>query len=450
MSVVAQRNHVAPLTRGVGSNLGLYFYRNVEAVDEVEDRGINQGRFLNSLVDITLDSRLTEVYGNALETWKNAIKDDGQVDIMEFITTSPLLCGMGNHNTLEVGATLMHPYGMPYIPGATIKGIVSSYAERVGGSAWKKTNAGKRDGDGGSASIALFGGIRKKESFAGGVDFLDAWWEPSRRDENKSPFALDILTPHQINYYRREGADDSYPDGTDSPVPHTFLVLKPGLSFLFAIRGPEALRKIVKEILKDALSNAGLGGKTRAGYGRFRFVPGAQDIIEEISTIKDPGMLKEKFPYVANPDPEIAKAVRMALERNNISYSDDLDWQFKKAWPEKWLLERFKGTTPRSYQEANTLFKEVRRDIDLSDKSDSIIQDIFRICYAGFPKEIQNWVKDIAPTWDDLFAGKDVDAVNKVLESPPAWLDLVNSSAAIDRTTLSPDDKEFLKEMHNI
>jgi CRISPR-associated protein Cmr6 len=120
----------------------------------------------------------------------------------------------------------------------------------------------------------LFGGLatppgKKPEEKArvGIAIFHDALPIPG---SNKWKIHNDVMTVHHTHYYRGE---DSPPADWDSPTPIPFPSVQG--HFLIAILAPNAPEwaESAMGILKLALAESGVGGKTSSGYGRFQFEP---------------------------------------------------------------------------------------------------------------------------------------------------------------------------------
>jgi hypothetical protein len=161
-----------------------------------------------------------------------------------------LAIGHGGESVIETGMTLHHTYGVPYIPGSSLKGVAASFAGRKLGGLWAS---------GGVAHRTLFG----TTSSAAYVDFLDALPLPG-----KWQLQRDVLTVHHPKYYRGEAAP---PADYDDPTPIYFLTAVG--EFLIALRpsdGAEAWAEAGYGVLKMALDEEGVGGKTSSGYGRLR------------------------------------------------------------------------------------------------------------------------------------------------------------------------------------
>ncbi len=180
------------------------------------------------------------------------------------ISQGRVLCGLGERTPTENGLTVHTTYGVPVLPGSSLKGIAK---------AWLRESAA--DGDwapGGALYQQAFGEGADSEDpdTAGGlsglVHFLDALWVPGDSRLPAHPWAAEILTPHFGDYYRNDRRNPA-PDGTQSPIPITFLAAQGG--FRVVLEGPDELVDQVLRHLLDALRFRGVGAKGRSGFGRF-------------------------------------------------------------------------------------------------------------------------------------------------------------------------------------
>ncbi len=227
-------------------------------------------------------------------------------------TATRLVVGLGDESVYETSVRLLRNYGLPYIPGTALKGIARAYAlekfadenlDRLNGKF--KTNdfyeiVGRLDkalSEGKDQGIkAKFGKDEENKlevSFkelieifgttekSGKVVFFDALptVEPENEEENDNqkkpsnnnlndPLEFDIMNPHYGPYYQKGEAPGDWHD----PVPVIFLVVKPGVEFLFGVAplGNRELAGKARAILKEALKEHGVGAKTSLGYGRFQ------------------------------------------------------------------------------------------------------------------------------------------------------------------------------------
>ena len=196
----------------------------------------------------------------------------------EFETKSRLLVGHGIASGAEVGLTTHHAWGVPVIPGSALKGLVTHYVDTVYGAdandkatGWQGPTWSERRGTEppGREYSLLFGAPAQNDGSGarrGGVEFHDALMIPG----SSKPWAVDVLTPHQVTYYRAKGA--ALPNDWDSPIPVGFITVRPGTRFLLAVTGGDDWTDWVQraiDLLTAALDQWGIGGKTAAGYGRL-------------------------------------------------------------------------------------------------------------------------------------------------------------------------------------
>ena len=53
---------------------------------------------------------------------------------------APFTTGLGNEHPLENGFAFLNPYGLPYLPGSGVKGVVRRAAEELASGEWGKTH----------------------------------------------------------------------------------------------------------------------------------------------------------------------------------------------------------------------------------------------------------------------------------------------------------------------
>lgn len=188
-----------------------------------------------------------------------------------------LIVGLGTQSVYEVGMTLHHTFGIPYIPASAIKGALRSYWMEE----YHESDEGKAIKD--KEFCDIFGcpnevQIKEEEDtknktyesfYNKGVDegfrkgqiiFFDAF------PIEVPTISPDIMNNHYPDYY--EGAKKP-PADWQSPRPITFLTVK-NTKFKFVLgckRKEEALINKVLSILKEALEFKGIGAKTAIGYG---------------------------------------------------------------------------------------------------------------------------------------------------------------------------------------
>lgn len=245
-------------------------------------------------------------YPHAFARWRSSFGAPGD-RCVEVELASRLLVGHGNASATGLGLTVHHTWGVPLLPGSALKGLLAHYVDAVYGPdradlpPWEQSEAekertrfqgvtwrGRRIALGpGDVHRALFGSpeseldaaIRERGleagASAGVVAFHDALYVPDSAPDGK-PFAADVLTVHQKQYYDTSGA--TWPNDYDSPNPVAFLTVRPGTRLLLPLTGPADWTEFAERLLLDALAQWGVGGKTSAGYGRMaRLAPPRSD-----------------------------------------------------------------------------------------------------------------------------------------------------------------------------
>ncbi len=196
-------------------------------------------------------------YRNAFERWLAATKDPERFVRCAMKIEGRLLIGLTGGGALETGCTVSQTYGMPYLPGSSIKGAAF---------AWAKDNLGEPD-----AQNYIFGAepdALNPTGLSGEITFHDAWWIPTINESAQKikPFAEDVVTTHHSEYYGSEG--NAKATDLDSPIPNAIIGVRG--TFLFTLEGNPGWLKLARFILEKALVENGIGAKTAAGYGYLK------------------------------------------------------------------------------------------------------------------------------------------------------------------------------------
>jgi CRISPR-associated protein Cmr6 len=228
-------------------------------------------------------------------------------------STAPFTTGLGNEHPLENGFAFLNPYGLPYLPGSGVKGVLRQAARELASGEWGDTHGWSVEpkhalmqGEGDkrrpvldsrkqpvmlSPLDVLFG----RETSAGDSDHVRGalgFWDVIPQIKGDS-LAVEIMTPHQGHYYQQNcdhGSSDSMtPHESGRPYPISFLTVPPGSGFAFHVVCDHAhLRRLApdlvdigpdgqpawKALLAAAFEHAfewlGFGAKTAVGYGAMR------------------------------------------------------------------------------------------------------------------------------------------------------------------------------------
>lgn len=192
------------------------------------------------------------------------------------VASSPFASGLGNEHPLENGFSFLTPYGLPYLPGSGVKGVIRRAAEELAGGEW-----GDAQGWDAAAILALFGPGEKDfardrdtDPQQGALRFWDVLPQTP-----KHSLSVEIMTPHLGAYYQ----GDSTPNTSLSPVPIPFLAIPPETTFLFHVevnpsrivngKLPKNWMPLIEAAFAHAGKWLGFGAKTAVGYGRMALDP---------------------------------------------------------------------------------------------------------------------------------------------------------------------------------
>lgn len=168
--------------------------------------------------------------------------------------------GMGNESVYENGFTFHPTYGIPYLPGSSLKGMTRH---------WAVANGKKEDKEEKVYYEKIFGNEQNenKNFHQGQVIFFDAF--PVKLKEGC--LQPDIMNNHYPDYYEGTKA----PADWLSPRPIFFLTMK-DVEFQFHLGciphsgvDRSGLLDTAKDWLVKALMESGVGAKTAVGYGRM-------------------------------------------------------------------------------------------------------------------------------------------------------------------------------------
>ncbi|HNT96453.1 MAG TPA: type III-B CRISPR module RAMP protein Cmr6 [Thermotogota bacterium] len=169
---------------------------------------------------------------------------------------SRFLLGIGSPSPTEVGFHFSRNYGLPVIPGTSLKGAFQHFLadeeyEIAARNKWFGVGTDDDDMDGERGSIVFLDGLP-----VGHVGY-----------------ELDIVNNHFPDYYG--DVPDSPPNDWYNPIPVRYMAVSPGATIRFTLLLKGETGKVKEEIKKQfkaMLEHWGVGAKTAYGYGRFRFI----------------------------------------------------------------------------------------------------------------------------------------------------------------------------------
>lgn len=208
-----------------------------------------------------------------------AVRQQGAFDIiaanaeslqLDAKSTAPFTTGLGNAHPLENGFAFLNPYGLPYLAGSGVKGVLRQAARELASGEWGESDWTAAD------IIALFGPEPGADTLIRGAL---TFWDVLPRIQGDS-LTVEIMTPHQQHYYQ-EGQS---PHDSGQPVPISFLTVPPGSAFTFYMQCNLALlessaaqlardgkwRLLLQRAFEHAFNWLGFGAKTAVGYGAMQ------------------------------------------------------------------------------------------------------------------------------------------------------------------------------------
>lgn len=198
-------------------------------------------------------------------------------------STSPFATGLGNEHPIENGFAFLTPYGLPYLAGSGIKGVLRRAMQELfneGDVSFDKTTIDK-----------LFGVeevSEPKDAWRGALDVWDCF--PQAAGDR---LVVEIMTPHHSGYYQK--GETPHDAGQPNPVP--FLAVPAGSLFDFHVLCHEGrLLEYLRGGRWQALLNAafdrafdwlGFGAKTSVGYGAMVEDPAAKQARAQATAVAE-------------------------------------------------------------------------------------------------------------------------------------------------------------------
>lgn len=176
--------------------------------------------------------------------------------VVDARSTAPFATGLGLEHPVENGFAFLSPYGLPYLAGSGVKGVLRRAAEEL-----------ELDEQlPGGATCALFGHEDANEPRRGAVTCWDVFPQPAG-----DSLAVEIMTPH-FNHYLQDGGA---PHDAGKPNPIPFLAVPARSEFRFVITCEPSMlppgfgkwKAASDKIIQHAFDWLGFGAKTAVGYG---------------------------------------------------------------------------------------------------------------------------------------------------------------------------------------
>jgi CRISPR-associated protein Cmr6 len=206
---------------------------------------------------------------------------DDRCLVIDAVSTSPFSTGLGNEHPVENGFAFLVPYGLPYLAGSGVKGVLRRAAEELLGEGASGLSQAAIDALFGPEDPAALGDrppLPDDQRRRGALSFWDVFPDPRGGE-----LVVEIMTPHYGSYYQ----GNESPHDAGQPVPIPFLAVPPGSEFRFIVTfepawlpqglAPFDWKAVLGESFRHAFAWLGFGAKTAVGYGALKPDPKAEE-----------------------------------------------------------------------------------------------------------------------------------------------------------------------------
>ena len=223
----------------------------------------------------------------------------GRLLVLDAVAVAPFTTGLGHAHPMENGFAFLNPYGLPYLPGSGVKGVLRQAARELADHQWGDTRGWTT-----AAIDALFGvadpAADADESPAfqrGALLFWDVL--PQIAGDR---LQVEVMTPHQSHYYQNDtkSPNGANPHESGQLNPINFLTVPPGSGFVFHVQcnlpllartAPELAENnhwqtLVQTALRHAFAWLGFGAKTAVGYGAMAEDAKARQLREQQAVLQ--------------------------------------------------------------------------------------------------------------------------------------------------------------------
>lgn len=218
------------------------------------------------------DRELIEEYNKRQKSIFDKTPENGRIELLAK-SVAPFSTGLGNEHPLENGFAFLTPYGLPYLAGSGVKGVVRTAVRDL-------VHMGQGDESGWTEEDVdcLFGPSAPTNRPSRGALFF---WDVMPKSKTGEGLMIEIMTPHYSHYYQQkaaQGEGSASPHDSGQPTPIPFLAVPPGSEFTFYVvcdtkRLPDRLaagdrwKKLLESAFEHAFEWCGFGAKTSVGYG---------------------------------------------------------------------------------------------------------------------------------------------------------------------------------------
>lgn len=342
---------------------GHKFYLYLGVWDSEWKKVNNKADEARDVVSLTDDDRARL---RALADRQAALLDDDCVSLPAR-SIAPFSTGLGIEHPLENGFAFLNPYGLPYLPGSSVKGVLRQAARELGGGGAFEDGTRSWTAE---EIEALFGRAGDEGDDADRWRGALSFWDLHPVLPETQDLKWEVMTPHQKDYYQNQGP----PHDNGSPVPILFLSLPPGTRFAFNVacdrtllsrRAPALLegdkwQELTRELFEHAFDWLGFGAKTSVGYGAMEIDDRAQRAVEEAQ--EQQRREAEDRARLAELDPETRRAEVLLRGKANPDQP-----------AHKYLLELLEQGAVPEEERSSVAIQALRR---LAERKDEIVSSV--------------------------------------------------------------------------
>jgi CRISPR-associated protein Cmr6 len=238
-----------------------------------------------------------------------AARADAQAGLrLQATAIAPFTTGLGNEHPLENGFAFLNPYGLPYLPGSGVKGVIRRAAQELACGDWGECRGWSEEmrysieigtgKDKRKLPLSMLDVLFGREPQSGEGDHVRGaltFWDVIPQIAGGS-LMVEIMTPHQSHYYQQKGerktGDSTNPHDSGQPAPISFLTVPPESFFVFHVvcdtahqarlapdlaetgdDGRPRWQKLIEAAFEHAFAWLGFGAKTAVGYGAMTIEP---------------------------------------------------------------------------------------------------------------------------------------------------------------------------------
>lgn len=248
MTQLMRKTFQNAVSRVSSPHVGLWLGRGWKEFAQTKGKEADDSK--GAHLDKACEQGPSRLYTLAYERWKGMTADSGRFRSLYMKLPQRLFIGLSTASAIETGVCTSHSYGMPMIPGSSVKGAARAHAAAIGVPA---DYLAALFGEDESTAIAA-----KRAPGAGSLVWHDAWWIP---EIDTKPFVREVVTVHHQQYYAGQGEATDF----DSPIPNAQIAVEG--RFHFVVEGDPAWAQLALDLLKKTLIDSGIGAKRAAGYG---------------------------------------------------------------------------------------------------------------------------------------------------------------------------------------